>query len=399
MYKGNNIYGKYFNPKKGGNEPKHKHILKQIWKWSKIVLILFVIISVLWGCVQMYQPEYSSQGIIDMTGSTVVVPGTAFEIITSILGQNGGQTFNGNAGDISSFGQYGSNIITNWGEAWTVTGSPFYGLFVYPIALLLNAFIWLFNPNDHLNPTIGSESRNAYGIAVLFAIIMVVIVIQGVSLAATWKSQKNTAKMQDMQLKQAEIREKYKDKKDPASRQKQQMEMQALSKKEGMSPFASLGSTILTMPIFIALIGVVRSSLSLKIASIGQISLIDQPWQKATGGEPIYISLILVYLPLQAVSMFLPTLLQMISQKGKILTEAQKKARRRNLIMQGVMAVMMIFWVSSVASGVAIYWIFSSALRIIQTLGFHFYNKRSTNSGSQERERRIRQMKKQKTIN
>jgi len=398
MYKDDNIYAKYFNPKKGNNEPKNKVILKQIWRWTKIILFLFVLVSLLWGCIQMNQPDYSVQGIVDMTGSTVYVPGTSFEIITSILGQNGGQTFNGNGANIAEFGQYGYNIISNWGQAWTVTGSPFYGLFVYPLAVLLNAFIWLFNPKDHLNPTISSESRQAYGIAVMFAIIMIVIIIRVLTLSVSWKSQKNTAKMQEMQLKQAEIREKYKGKKDAASRQKQQMEMQALSKKEGISQFGGIASQFLTMPVLIAMLAVVRSSLSLKIASVGAISLIDQPWQSATNGEPVYISLILVYLPLQVFSMILPTLLQMINQKGQILTEAQKKARRRSFIIQGVTSVMFIFFVSSVASGVAIYWIFSSALQIVQTLGFHFYNKKKGKPGNQEKERRIRQMKRQKAV-
>jgi len=53
--------------------------------------------------------------------------------------------------------------------------------------------------------------------------------------------------------------------------------------------------------------------------------------------------------------MFLPTFLQMKKQKGKKLTEAQKKSRKRNLIMQIIFAVMFIFFVASVASGVAIY--------------------------------------------
>jgi YidC/Oxa1 family membrane protein insertase len=140
---------------------------------------------------------------------------------------------------------------------------------------------------------------------------------------------------------------------------------------------------------------VVRSTLSLKIASIGQISLIEQPWQSATNGEPIYFSLIFVYLPLQIVSMLLPTFLQWKRQKGKILTEAQKKTRRRGFIMQGVMAVVFIFFVASVASGVAIYWIFSSGFQIFQTLFFHYINRRQARRGMQEQQRRLRQSKKQ----
>jgi YidC/Oxa1 family membrane protein insertase len=83
--------------------------------------------------------------------------------------------------------------------------------------------------------------------------------------------------MQDLQLKQTEITEKYKGKKDMASRQKQQMEMQALYKKEGLTPFSAITLSIASMPFLIAMFAVVRSTLSLKIASVGKISLIDQP--------------------------------------------------------------------------------------------------------------------------
>jgi YidC/Oxa1 family membrane protein insertase len=92
--------------------------------------------------------------------------------------------------------------------------------------------------------------------------------------------------------------------------------------------------------------------------------------------------------------MFLPTFLQMKKQKGKKLTDAQKKSRKRNLIMQIIFAVMFIFFVASVASGVAIYWIFSSAFQIFQTLAFHLYNKSHQKKGSQEKNRRVRQAKK-----
>jgi len=395
MYKQNgNLYGKYFNPKNGPQEPKAKRVWRQIWKWTKIVLFLFILVSLLWGCIQMYQPDYTVQGAVDMTGATVYVPGTSFELITSVLGQHGGQTHNSNGAGINAFGESAYNVITSWGDAWKVTKSPFYGLFVYPMAFLLNSFIWLFNPGEHLNPTMDQASRTSYGIAVIFAIFVTVLIIRSLTLAFSWKSQKNQEKMQDLQLKQTEITEKYKGKKDMASRQKQQMEMQALYKKEGLTPFSAITLSIASMPFLIAMFAVVRSTLSLKIASVGKISLIDQPWQSAINGEPVYLALIFTYLPLQILSMFLPTFLQMKKQKGKKLTEAQKKSRKRNLIMQIIFAVMFIFFVASVASGVAIYWIFSSAFQIFQTLAFHLYNTKHQKKGSQEKNRRLRQAKK-----
>lgn len=53
--------------------------------------------------------------------------------------------------------------------------------------------------------------------------------------------------------------------------------------------------------------------------------------------------------------MLLPLFLQLAKQKGQLMTDQQKKARRRQFIMQAVFAVVFIFIVATVASGVAIY--------------------------------------------
>jgi membrane protein insertase Oxa1/YidC/SpoIIIJ len=98
--------------------------------------------------------------------------------------------------------------------------------------------------------------------------------------------------MQAVSAKQAEIQAKYAGKKDPASKQKQQMETMELYKREGISPFSAI------------------------IASL---------------------------------------LLQLRKQRGQLLSAQQKKSRRRQFIMQGVFAVVFIFIVATVASGVAVY--------------------------------------------
>lgn len=72
-----------------------------------------------------------------------------------------------------------------------------------------------------------------------------------------------------------------------------------------------------------------------------------------THGHLIYLVLLFVYLPMQLVSMFLPTLLAM--KRNRITTLEQKKARRKQLIIQGVIGVVFFFVALSIAAGVAIY--------------------------------------------
>lgn len=165
---------------------------------------------------------------------------------------------------------------------------------------------------------------------------------------------------------------------------------------------SAIGASFAGMPFLFAIYAIIRSTRALKIANIGQISLIESPFERMTHGEPIYLVLLAVYLPLQVVSMLLPMYLQRLKTRKQVLTEAQKKSQKRNLIVQIVMIVVFIFIVASVSSGVAIYWILSSAFQIIQTLGFYFYNQTKEKGGDQERNRRLRQLKnralKHKTI-
>jgi YidC/Oxa1 family membrane protein insertase len=367
MYKQD--YGKYLNKGSVSPKDKTKKIFKEIWKWTKITLMIFLLMSMLWGCVQMFMSSYTVSQVTDMTGNKVYSPGVSFEIVIRSLDDQGYKTH--------WFGVSGSDIveydylqISNWGEAFTIGKSPYYGFFVYPIAFVLVGFIHLFSGTNAAG--IMDASKSSYGIAALFAILLTAFLSRGIVLAFTWKSQKNQERMQAVSAKQAEIQAKYAGKKDPASKQKQQMETMELYKREGISPFSAIIASFASMPFLFAMYAVVRSTHALKVAQVGSIKLIEQPWQQVLAGHWTYFALLVVYLPLQICTMLLPLLLQLRKQRGQLLSAQQKKSRRRQFIMQGVFAVVFIFIVATVASGVAVYWIFSSSWQIGQTLAFHF---------------------------
>lgn len=339
----------------------------------------------------MYQKDFTVYQVVDMTGRKVFAPGTAFEIIVRSLGEHGGKNHIVN-GDLQ---EYGFNGIFSWGDAFAKTHSPFYGFFVYPMAFVLVGILKGFSGT--LNPGLDAASQRSYGIAAFFSIFFTVLIVRSITLVFTWKSQVNQDKMQSMQLKQAEIQSKYKDKKDMQSKQKQQAETMALYKREGLSPMSAMTGTFASMPFLFAMFAIIRSTRALKIANIGQISLIEAPWERLTHGEPVYLALLATYLPLQMLSMLLPTLLQYVKHKTKTLTEAQKKARKKNLIMQIVFMVIFIIIVATISSGVAIYWILSSTFQIGQTLGFFYYNQRKNGPGNRERDRRLRQQANRKS--
>lgn len=395
MYKQGNSVMDYLNPKKS-TEPRKKAIWKQIWKWTKVVLFLFVIISMLWGCVQMYQSAYMVQTVTDAAGNSIYAPGTTFEIVIHSLGEQMSGKNHMFIGGIANMQEYSYNAISSWGDAFRVTQSPFYGFFVYPLAYILIGLIRGFAGT--LNPGLDGHQQAIYGVSVMFAMLITVILLRCLVLCFSWKQQVNQDQMQDMQMKQAEITAKYKGKKSASDRQKQQLEMQALRKKQGgPSPMGTMASSFAPLPFLFAFYAIIRASRALKIANVGAISLIEQPWHQLTHGQPVYLAILAVYLPLQIISMMLPIFLQYRRQKGQHLTEAQRKSRRRSLIIQIVMAVVFIFIVASIATGVAIYWIYSSTFQICQTLGFHYYNQHKKQSGNKERQRRLRQAKNQKS--
>ncbi|WP_338972253.1 membrane protein insertase YidC [Spiroplasma endosymbiont of Panorpa germanica] len=336
----------------------------------------------------MYQPNFVVGQVTDMTGRSIFAPGVGFEIIIKSLGDVGSKShiFNPTKDGLD---QYNWNPVYSWGSAFQVTKSPFYGFFVYPLAFILVGLIKLFHGG------LEDDGSFSFGASVFFSILLTSILIRLITLMFSWKAQKNQEKLQGLTAKQAEIQAKYKNSTDRTAKQKQNMEMAALYKKQGTSPLGALAGSIISMPFLFAMFSIIRSTKILKVASIGQISLIEQPFAQIQQGNWVYLSIILVYLPLQIVSMLLPTFLQMFKKNKGPVTEQQKKARKKQIIMQSVFVVVFFIIVATVASGVAIYWIFSSTFQIIQTLGFHFARENKNKNFKKKMARKKLKLEKQ----
>ena len=345
-----------------GVKKKKRHPFSLSFRIFKIFIYVFLLVSTLWGCGLMFTSKFNSYQVTDITGQNVYRPGVFFEIIIdTLLGKN--HYFHMVNNQIH---EYGYLAISSWQEAFTKTQSPFYGCFVYPIAWVLIKIL------DGLGGI-------ANGGAILGAIFLTSLILRLLTLSFGLKMQLNQEKMQTLQLKQAEITAKYKNSSDPLAKRKQQMEILALYRKEKMSPFSVLGVYLLSIPFLIAMYTVVKSVRKLRIAHIGQVYLIDQPWNMITHGHPIYLLLLGTYLPLQILSMFLPTILA--ARQQKIVTAEQKKARKKQLLIQGAISITFFIVAITVAAGVALYWIFSAAIQIAQVLIIHwlrYYNKKTS---------------------
>ncbi len=334
------------------NKPK-KSKKAITFKVIKLLIYSFLILSMLWGCSEMFIPKFNSYQVVDSSGAQVYKPGVFFEIL-----------INGIGGKIHYFHykgglyEYPYLSISSWAQAFQQTKSPFYGFFVYPVAWLLVEMAELFKKG--IGP----------GAAILISILIMSILVRLITIGFTWKAQMNQDKMQILQVKQNEIKQKYKNSKDPTAKRKQQMEIMELYKKNNMNPLASIGTTFLSFPFLFALYITIKSTRYLKVAHVGVIELIQKPWAMMTSGHIIYVSLLAIYLPIQIISVFLPTILNLKQLKSK--TPEQKKAQRKQYLMQTMFVGVFFFVAISVASGVVFYWIFSGVLQVLQTLLFHY---------------------------
>ncbi|MFD1505931.1 membrane protein insertase YidC [Georgenia yuyongxinii] len=97
------------------------------------------------------------------------------------------------------------------------------------------------------------------GWAWVLSIVGLTVVIRILIIPLFFKQIKASRSMQLVQPEMQKLQKKYKNKTDPASRQKMQAEMMALYREHGANPFSSCLPILLQMPIFFALFRVLNS--------------------------------------------------------------------------------------------------------------------------------------------
>ncbi len=188
-----------------------------------------------------------------------------------------------------------------------------------------------------------------------WAIILLTIVVRIPFIPILNMGQKSMKKMQDIQPKMAEIKEKYK--KDP---QKMQAEMMELYKKYKVNPMSGCFPMLLQIPVFFALYKVLLISIELRGAPwllwITDLSAPDALFGHLAGfslGGP---------LP------YLMGITMVIQQK---MTPSTMDPKQAKLMM--LMPVVFTFMFLNFASGLVLYWLVNNVLGIIQQ---YFTNKK-----------------------
>lgn len=309
--------------------------------------------------------------ITDMTKPSIFKP---------LLDKNGVQQFdkNGNVKDSGVADEnlvYGSPVFANHTKlilsadepqiaftsfAETAKYGPFFMFLIWPIAQLTMA--------------IRVPLPAAAGWTTILCLIVAVIITRLLVLAVTWKATMSQSMQEELRVKKAKIDAKYAEfKNNKEMRMRQQQEVSALYKKNGINPFDSMLSLIISIPIFLAMWRVIQSVPELKSTSWLGFDFAATSYKRLLSGEWWYIFLLVTTALTQVLSMLIPRLLN--KRNNKHLTIEQKQAMRKNDKMQWVMMLVFIVMTVIFNAGVQIYWIITNIWSILQAIAIHFFKK------------------------
>ena len=248
--------------------------------------------------------------------------------------------------------------IGTWAQAWTRGVGPFYGLFVYPISQLAIAITDAFPLMD------GWES--------FFAMVLIVFTLRILAFGISFKSTLQQTKQQEIAAKKATIDAKYASYGDNKQmKQRKQQEIQALYKKEGISPLGALGSAFVTMPIFLSLWRVIGGTQHLKSTIWLGVSFSATSWKELFAGQWAYLPLMIFAAFFAAIQQIYPRLLTKRRNKDRINVH-QKAAMKKNNKTQNIIMVVFVIMSLIFSAGLQVYWIIGGIWSIIQTTISHY---------------------------
>jgi YidC/Oxa1 family membrane protein insertase len=200
-----------------------------------------------------------------------------------------------------------------------------------------------------------------YGVAIIITTIIVKLLLWPLMR----KSYQSTARMQAVNPKVQELRDKYKD-----NQQKMNQEMAALYKKEGVSPLGGCLPMLAQFPFFLAMYGLFNNHFDLRGAVFipGWIVDLSAPDVIFSFGDftiPLIGWTALRGLPI----IFVAT--QLLSTKLTQTPQANQSNAQMKMMQYGLPAVFF-FILYNVPSGLLVYWIFSNVITAGQQ---YYYNK------------------------
>jgi len=201
-----------------------------------------------------------------------------------------------------------------------------------------------------------------YGVAIILLTLLVKILF----FPLTKKSSEATLRMQSVAPKIKELQEKYKD-----NRQKLNIEMAELYKKEGYNPLSGCLPMLLQIPIFFAMYNLFNNHFDLRGAEFISGWIPDLSLPESTYNFPAGFRLPILGWTALRLLPFIYLGSQLLY--GKITQTPDQKANSQMKMMLYVMPIVFFFILYNVPSGLLIYWIFSNLFTMVQQLAINKY--------------------------
>jgi YidC/Oxa1 family membrane protein insertase len=208
-----------------------------------------------------------------------------------------------------------------------------------------------------------------YGVA----IILVTVLLKVLLFPLTRKSYESTARMQTLQPKMNELREKYKN-----NPQKLNQEMAAMYKKEGVSPLGGCLPMLLQFPILIAFYSLLNTHFALRGAVFipGWINDLSAPEAVVTFTPVTFLSFEFGAIRALPFIMLVTTFLS-----SKLMQSPSTDASGRNMkMMTYMMPIMFFFILYNMPSGLLLYWTMQNIFTVAQQWYIN-YRRQKKNAG------------------
>jgi len=221
---------------------------------------------------------------------------------------------------------------------------------------------------------------NSFGLA----IIIITVLVNGLMFPLTMKQIKSSKAMQDLQPKLMELQKKY-----SKDRQKLAQEQMALYREAGMSPAGCLLPMLVQMPIWIALYQAIMLSLAAAPEGLLNLAKYLYPWDLVYTMLPLGRSFI--GLDLASPNIILALLVgatMWLQQKMSTPVSPDPRQAQQTRMMLWMMPMMFTFLALSFPSGLALFWVASSVVRIVlqyYTAGLGGLQLRAESSTSREK--------------
>ncbi len=238
---------------------------------------------------------------------------------------------------------------------------------------------------------------NLLGQSTVAAISVLTLLINLLILPLTLKQQKSTRKMQEFQPQLEKLQKKYANDKERLAQEQMKMYQEA-----GINPMAGCLPLLIQMPIWFGLIGAIRYCIPTTPLSVFQFSQHIYKWLPGVVGivplQSKFLGMDLGQPPsmAQPLAYVLPVLVLVTSWlQQKLLTppvasDDQSQAAMMNKQMQIMMPFMMMFFTLQYSTGLSIYFIISSLIRMVQ----YYYVRRRQDDEPGKSKRPVQQKQK-----